>query len=240
MIKILGIALLFSYSFHSNAFECSEPMIHNHELPHNELCPETTSNDEIFLIVESLIYNDEERLRSILPSIDLPDQPMFPELVQSYEDGKIKIREFTNDEYFLKTMFKLGHIFKKDRKMFLDINTKLYDCAPPKSALIGILAHELSHLQDYRKRGFIGAAGIGLRMITKKGRSRYERLTDLYIIKNNLSQGIKDYRNWIYKRLDKNQLKKKECFYYTPAEIDLYNLTGQDSMLTYFNNYCRR
>lgn len=240
MSKILILILISYNAFASGIFSCQEDMHHNDQLSYEQLCPSTTNNDEIFTIVEALIYNDQEKLNLISSDMLLPSKPMFKELVQSYEDKRIVIREFTNDEYFLKTMFKIDQIYKKNRKMYLDINTKLYDCAPSKNALISILAHELSHLQDYRKRGFFKVLGLGSRMLTKKGRSKYERLTDLYIMQNNLSLGIKEYRQWIYKRLDEKELKTKQCFYYTPSEVDLYELSNINSMKTYFKNYCRR
>ena len=84
--------------------------------------------------------------------------------------------------------------------MYLDLNIKLYECSPSKSALISIMAHELKHLLDYKKSGFFKVSKLGLRMLFKKSRSKYERETDLYVIKNGFSNGLIQYREWIYKQ----------------------------------------
>lgn len=123
--------------------------------------------------------------------------------------------------------------------MYFDLNIKLYECSPNKSALISIMAHELKHLLDYKRSGFLKVSRLGFNMLFKKSRSKYERETDLFVMKNGLSSGLIQYREWIYGQLDNGSLKTKECFYYTPTEIELYLDQEIDSMDTYFSNYCR-
>lgn len=186
----------------------------------NELCPNTTSKKQINLIVGHLIAE------------------YFPTLIESFKDNRIQVREFENDSYFLKTFFKLGHILKEKRLYYLDINKKLYDCAPSKMALQAILAHELKHIADYKDSSSVQLIRLGLRMIGKKSRSKYERATDFYVMELGESEGIREYRQWIYKRLTKKALKKKKCFYYTPEEINRY-LQGEVDFSEYFNVYCK-
>lgn len=224
---------LISFSLSAKTFSCIEST-----QIEQQSCESTTSRNEIQRIVKALIYSDNETLEQISgDQYVLEDQ--FSELIQSYEENKILFREFENNEYYLKTMFKLTHILKKDRKMYLDLNIKLYECSPSKSALISIMAHELKHLLDYKKSVFFKVSKLGLRMLFKKSRSKYERETDLFVMKNGLSSGLIQYREWIYNQLDEKSLKTKECFYYTPKEIELYLNQDIDSMDTYFSNYCR-
>lgn len=185
------------------------------------LCPYKTNNEEINLILGNLIADH------------------FPSLLESFKDNRIKVREFQNDAYFLKTFFKLGHILKEKRLYYLDINTKLYECAPTKLALRAILAHELKHIADYKDSSSVELIRLGLRMIGKKSRSHYERATDYHVMELGLSEGIREYRLWIYKQLTDKALKKKKCFYYTPEEINRY-LQGEIDFNEYFNVYCKR
>lgn len=187
----------------------------------SELCPNTTNKKEINNIVNKLIAEN------------------YPKLLDAFKNNRIKIREFENDSYFLKTFFKLGHILKEKRMYFLDLNKKLYECAPPKSALIAILAHELKHIQDYKDSSSLQLIRLGIKMIGKRSRSKYERATDFHVMQEGMSEGIREYRLWIYKRLTKKSLRKKKCFYFTPEEINRF-LQGEVDFDEYFNVYCKR
>jgi hypothetical protein len=185
------------------------------------LCLYKTKKKEILSIVQQLISEH------------------FPNLVEDYKDNRIALREFENDSYFLKTFFKLGHILKDKRVYYLDINKKLYDCAPPKNALIAILAHELKHIDDYKDANSMQLIKLGIKMARKKTRSQYERKTDYFVMEKGMAEGIREYRYWIYKKLSENALKKKKCYYYTPEEINQY-LQGETNFSDYFAKYCKR
>lgn len=139
----------------------------------------------------------------------------------------------------MKTFFKLGHILKEKRLYYLDINTKIYKCAPPENAIKAIWAHELQHISDYKDASSIELIKLGLKMIRKKTRSQYERATDFRTMERGHSEGLKEYRLWIYKRLTEKDLKIKKCYYYTPEEINRY-LQGENDFSEYFNIYCKK
>lgn len=183
-------------------------------------CPGKTNKEEINGIIRDLISD------------------YFPSLNEDYKDNRIKMREFTNDQYFMKTFFKLGHVLKDKRIYFVDINTKLYSCSPTKEALVAILAHELKHIDDYKNLKSFGLIKLGLKMVRKKPRSKYERETDYFVMELGLANGIKEYRNWIYDQLTEKALKKKKCYYYTPEEINRF-LQGERDFTDYFNKYCK-
>lgn len=223
MKVILLITILFNSSLFARVSLLPSTISGNDAVFSNtdNLCEHKTNKEEILTIVNSILNKN------------------FEVLLPAYKDGRLKIREFENDEYFLKTMFKLSHILKKTRVYYLDINKKLYNCAPNKEALTAILAHELQHIDDYQKSKTFGLIRLGIKMVGKKSRSKYERSTDFRVMEMGYSEGIKGYRNWIYKRLDEKGLKTKKCYYYTPHEIDLYQ-EGQRDFSNYYKEFCKK
>jgi hypothetical protein len=183
-------------------------------------CEIKTSKNEIKSIIENNIKN------------------YFEDLLPALNENRIEIREFKNDEYFLKTFFKLGHILKDKKTYYIDINTNIYHCAPSEKALEAILAHEIQHIQDYKDMNSLELIKLGIKMLKKKTRSEYERSTDFKIMHIGLSQGIKEYREWIYKKLNTKGLNKKRCYYYTPEEINRY-MQGELDFTDYYNKYCK-
>lgn len=205
---------------HANMdFYFTGPLKINHTLQ-SEACPETTSVEKIKTLINNIIQKD------------------FPELIPAHSENRIQIREFESNDYFLKTFFKLGHILKKKRIYFLDINTKIYTCAPEEKALEAILMHEIQHIKDYKDATSAGLVKLGIKMLGKKSRSQYERSTDFSIMELGHAEGIKAYRNWIYQQLDQKSLRKKQCYYYTPEEINRY-LKGELDFKDYFSKYCK-
>jgi hypothetical protein len=162
----------------------------------------------------------------------------YKDLIKDYANGRIQTRLFKNDNYFLKTSFKLSHILKNQRTYFIDINEKLFECAPDYQSLKAILMHEVQHLSDYKKMNLPQLVKLGVKMITRKGRSFYERQTDLAVMEKGQSIGIRGYRNWIYEKLDSKGLKFKRCYYYTPEEIDRF-ISGERDFSDYFEKYCK-
>lgn len=183
-------------------------------------CDSTTNLEEIKALMRDLISD------------------YFPNLEHVHKENRLKIREFESEQYFFKTFFKLGHILKDKRVYFIDVNTKLYECAPSKQSLVAILAHELKHIDDYQNFKSYELFKLGLKMIQKKSRSEYERATDYHVMGLGLATGIKEYRNWIYNQLTQKALNKKKCYYYTPEEINRF-LQGERDFSDYFNKYCK-
>lgn len=167
-------------------------------------CLETTNKAEIQKIVSQLIDRH------------------FPSLVNAWSEGRIIYKETKSQEYFFGTFPKLSDVlsFKDKKRFFLEISTHIYNCSPPQEALKAILIHELKHLEDYEQRGFFKFIGLASKLTYFKSRARYERQTDLYTMEEGYASGLKTYRNWIYSKLNKNELQTKQCYYFTPEEID--------------------
>ena len=162
----------------------------------------------------------------------------YKDLIKDYAQGRIQTRIFKNDDYFLKTSFKLSHILNNERTYFIDINEKLFECSPDYQSLKAILMHEIQHLSDYKNMNIAQLMKLGAKMISRKGRSSYERNTDFAVMEKGESIGIRGYRDWIYERLDKKALKFKRCYYYTPEEIERFIL-GQRDFSDYYEKYCK-
>ncbi len=162
----------------------------------------------------------------------------YKDLIEDYTQGRIQTRIFKSDNYYLKTSFKLSHILKNERTYFIDLNENLFDCSPDYQSLKAILTHEIQHLSDYKKMNVAKLIQLGAKMLSRKGRSKYERETDFKVLEKKQAVGIRGYRKWIYERLDDKGLKFKRCFYYTPEEIDRY-ISGERDFNDYYEKYCK-
>lgn len=220
MKKVLCLLMIFisSQGKANMDFYLSGPL-KNKIIQSEEYCPGTTSKAEILVIVKEIIYKD------------------FTDLIPAFMEERIQIREFESTDYFLKTMFKLGHIFNHKRVYYLDINKNLYHCSPTTNALKSILAHEIQHISDYKHANSPELIKLGIKMIGKKSRSAYERSTDFSVMKLGYAKGLIEYREWIYGRLDEKSLRTKKCYYYTPEELKRF-LQGELNFSDYYNKYC--
>jgi len=133
----------------------------------------------------------------------------------------IEVKEFSSDAYFLQAKPKISTLIgqREKRKYFIEINKKLYECSPGKIALEGIIAHELTHINDYDSMSVPQIIGLAAKYTSKRARAEYERNTDRHVVQEGLGEGLIEYRNWIYQQLSPNELKLKRFYYLTPEEI---------------------
>lgn len=137
------------------------------------------------------------------------------------EEVNVTTYPIDNDEFFMVSNFKISRVIGKHNYR-VGVNPKIFDLDISKEALSAIVAHELEHTLDYIKGSFIGRiVPIGISLLIKKYRYRYERQTDLKTVLKGYGQGLIAYRNWQYLFLDKKALKVKKENYLTPAEIAL-------------------
>ncbi len=137
------------------------------------------------------------------------------------ERVSIDIFSIDSDEFFMISNFKLGRVLGK-HKYKVGINPKIFALDIPRNALYGVLAHELEHTIDYAKRSFItGIIPIGIKVLFKKHRYRYERQTDLKTVLKGYGDGLIAYKRWQYRLLSKSDLEVKQKNYLTPGEIEL-------------------
>jgi Zn-dependent protease with chaperone function len=109
------------------------------------------------------------------------------------------------------------------RAYVVELNRSLCADAPPPRALDAVLAHELSHLADYRGRSVASLVSLGLTYLLAPAGARvtaYERATDEAAVRAGYAEGLKEYRLWLYPRLTPAQAALKRRQYLTPEELD--------------------
>ncbi len=165
----------------------------------SEICPEKMTRAEFTELLQETI------------------EQFFPEL----RDEVVSVSTFKSDAYFLQTLPVLKiPIFRGKKKYKVELNSRILECPPSKEALRAILVHELEHIQDYSGWSSIRIAQHALHYVTSnKFRASYERATDMKVLEKGLSEGLADYRYWVYRRLSPKELKRKRCYYLTPEEI---------------------
>jgi hypothetical protein len=171
----------------------------------------------LFLALDSLACDYQTSSSEVRQIIDRVKESYFPELMQA----KISIREFSSDEYFLQAKPEIKSLLKKKskRSYFVEVNTNLYKCSPSALALEAIIAHELEHIADYEKMTSAQIMKLGASYASGKFRARYERATDMKVVDKGMTEGLIQYREWIYKKLNPSQLKTKRKLYLTPEEL---------------------
>lgn len=152
-------------------------------------------------IIESIILSTHEKLQK--------------------DDIKLSIFAIDSDEYFMISNFKFSRVLGKHHYR-IGVNPKIFALDIPSDALRAVLAHELQHTEDYISKSFItGIIPIGIKLLFKKYRYRYERQTDLKTVLKGYGTGLISYKRWQYHLLSDEDLKVKRENYLSPGEIDL-------------------
>jgi hypothetical protein len=119
-----------------------------------------------------------------------------------------------------------GYLKDWDKRTYvLKVNKRLYADSPGERGLRGILAHELTHLDEFAYSSTARLAGIGWDYLWSDDNPaviRWERATDENALRLGHAEGLKDYRLWLYSKLTPERAAKKKRIYYTPEEIDAW------------------
>lgn len=123
-------------------------------------------------------------------------------------------------------------LFKKknSRKYIIRINNcyhtkgKITLDEVPFNAQIGVIGHELAHIDDYAKRNFIGIIQRGLSYFSKKSKARFEKEIDLCTLRSGLGQHLYSWAKFVLHESDasKKYVLFKKRTYLTPEEITSY------------------
>ena len=83
------------------------------------------------------------------------------------------------------------------------------------------MAHELTHSEHYYRGTTLRTIlPIGIKVLRKKSRAKYERKTDKEVVLKGFGEELKAYRVWQYRLLSPEDLETKKKEYLTPEEID--------------------
>jgi len=166
------------------------------------------------------VENKNELLTSqgqVIEIIDKLKSDSFPELLNT----RIELGSVESDSVFLESRPKLFSLFWPFKIRYLvNINPKLYEAELPLFALEGILAHELAHTSFYISKGRFGTIMTGLVFLNHDKHVAFERSTDIDAITRGYGEGIKMYRQIMFRNLSQAQKKIKAERYYTDEEID--------------------
>jgi len=150
----------------------------------------------------------QERVRQIVSH-------SFPSL----KGVPIRIKTFKNGEYFFKSRPGIKRLFGKRKGYRIFFSPEVFNDEIPDAALTGVLAHEISHLADYKSRNIFSIISLLPKISNIQTNALFERGIDMDAISKGYSKELIEYRLWIYERLSEDALEKKQIEYLTPDEI---------------------
>lgn len=88
-------------------------------------------------------------------------------------------------------------------------------------ARVGLFAHELSHIIDYRGKRSLGIIGTGIQYATKRGKQELEHAIDRFIIWRGFGQQLYQYAVEVSKSqsISDDYRERRQTIYLQPAEI---------------------
>jgi hypothetical protein len=123
-----------------------------------------------------------------------------------------------NPDYFMESNF---HVFPRlvlgKKKYRIGVNPLIFEQDIPRDALLGVMAHELVHTEDYENKKVLS---VGLKLLRKKSKRRYERSTDLRVIFKGFGHHLIQYKLWQYSLLTPEALELKKKEYLSPEEVN--------------------
>ncbi len=170
----------------------------------------------------ALSTEQREQLRSVISEVALRSHPEIrnPNL-------SIDLYPIENPDYFLESNFHiLKRVIFKQKKYRIGVNPKIFQNDITRSALIGVMAHELTHTEDYEQGRLLKVAFVYA--FGKKMKKRYERYTDIKVVFKGYARELNEYKTWQYKLLSPDALKKKKAQYLTPEEVTFLQQAIED------------
>ena len=145
----------------------------------------------------------------------------FPELAKA----DIRIDQFTSDSDYFQARFSIPRFILGRRMNYvIRVNSGATLLTAPEDARRAIIAHELAHLAYYAKGSRLHLLGL-LRFPGKGFRERFEKRADAEALMRGYSQGLKQYRIWLYEHVPQSSLREKKRDYLSPDEIDALQRT---------------
>ena len=154
-----------------------------------------------------------ERTRRLIEDVRAAS---YPEL----EGADIEVKTFNHEADYFRTGFSFSRLLLiRKMRFIIKVNPKVFELGAPEEALRAIIAHELGHVLYFKNRNRTRLFGL-VRLISKAYTARFERWTDLQAISRGYSEGLKAYREWLYKNIPVRKLEEKRRNYFSPEEID--------------------
>lgn len=146
----------------------------------------------------------------------------YPELT----DEEIQFK-YANINSTARTTVSFPSIFWKDNKhyiIYINNNIKRTGMLPediPFDAQVALIAHELAHVMDFKKRGGVSMCIWGIGYIFIKQRTKIEKRADKTVIKRGLGLELYHLTDFIlnHSTANKHYWEMKRNRYLSPAEI---------------------
>ncbi|MEW6129485.1 MAG: hypothetical protein AB1757_20760 [Acidobacteriota bacterium] len=156
----------------------------------------------------------------------------YPELAKT----DIQIQSFTDNADYFRTLFNFKRwLFGLKMRYYIKVNPQVFERGAPAAGIRAILSHELGHVYDFQTKNRLRLFGL-MRLAGKNYTARFERRTDLQAISRGCGEGLKLYREWLYRNVPAKKLAEKQRNYFSPAEIEAIQtkLKAQPERLTYW------
>ncbi|GEM_PF-798656 len=159
---------------------------------------------------ETAIQQTERLIREIIKA-------SYPELANT----DVRVKTFSSKSDYFRSSFSFQRfLFGVKMRYVIKVNPRLFDLNAPADGIRAILAHELGHLYDFKRKNRLRLFGL-VRLASKSYTARFERWTDLQAIARGYGDGLKAYRIWLYVNIPADKLTEKSRNYFSPEEIDL-------------------
>jgi hypothetical protein len=91
----------------------------------------------------------------------------------------------------------------------------------PREARVGIMAHELMHVRDYKSRNFLGLAERGWQYLSKRGKHKFEHEIDQMVIDSGFGFFLYYWKAHLMDEsdIDNNYRKFKKRVYMGPQHV---------------------
>jgi hypothetical protein len=143
----------------------------------------------------------------------------YPELVGT----SIEVKPFVSRSDYFQSRFSIGaFLTRRQMQYILRVNPAIEDRDCPETAIRAIVAHELAHMLSFKRRNRLALLGL-IRLASADNTREFERRTDLLAISRGYSEGLKEYRRWLYRNVPKQSLPEKYRDYFSPEELDAIN-----------------
>lgn len=156
----------------------------------------------------------------------------YPQL----KNARIKVKTFNSRADYFRSRFSFSRFltFRKLHYLIL-VNPKINKTDAPPEGIRAIIAHELAHIDYYRRHNCFELVGL-VALQSNSFTARFERGADLQAIKRGYGAGLIEYRKWLYNNIPAENVSAKKRDYFSPEEIEtiLKGIRQKPDLIEYF------
>lgn len=132
----------------------------------------------------------------------------------------VQVKLFHSQSDYFRARFAIWPFLTGRRMRYIVyVNPEVFARQAPQASIHAILAHELAHVLYFSQGHRLRLLGL-VRLTTKGFTARFERWADLQALARGYGEGLKAYRQWLYRNIPAKSLDEKRRDYFSPEEID--------------------